>query len=407
VPKEELFNVSLDNDTFYSSILGCKVKTDNNTKFAVGDFAILDVKTGTNTVNNLLPQATVICEVLEITSDGYIVLDYYSPYDWSGKTVTGTLTQVTPRKNVMVKNLHIEDEIVVNSTYKTDGQRDTFVSGVSFYYTKNCKAENISGKNTKFPVIINRYSHNFNGKNIKLNRPAIWDGGEGYTCQFITSNKCTLENIYGVRERHNVDISGGAFYIIKNAKSHRPKFMPFDMHGICEHSIVWENCIGAVVMCNGISEFPCIVDNVQFLNHKGAITCGGTDSYASNVKITNSDVTLLNYHAITTEIINSKVLHNTASSNYDLFPNRRGTTDKAIFKIIGGSFDLYGTGGITVVKVYYDQFILKDCKSSSKLNIPSTSKAVLSFVDNTDITSITVNLLILIDSFLRKTRQGI
>jgi hypothetical protein len=191
VPKEELFNVSLDNDTFYSSILGCKVKTDNNAQFVVGDFAILDVKTGTNTVNNLLPQATVICEVLEITSDGYIVLDYYSPFDWSGKTVTGTLTQVTPRKNVMVKNLHIEDEIVVNSTYKTDGQRDTFVSGVSFLYTKNCKAENISGKNTKFPVVINRYSHNFNGKNIKLNRPAIWDGGEGYTCQFIFSNKCT------------------------------------------------------------------------------------------------------------------------------------------------------------------------------------------------------------------------
>lgn len=384
VPKEELFNVSIDSDSFVSSILACKVKTNNNSLFAIGDFVNLDLSTGTNTISTLLPMVGIICEILDITSDGYIVLDYYSPFDWSGKTITGTLTKVTPRKNVKVKNLRIEDEVVVNATYKTDGQRETFVSGVSFLYDKGCDTKNISGKNTKFPLVIHRYSHTSQNNKLEVKKPAIFDGGEGYSIQFIFCNKCTADSSNPVRERHSVDISGGAFFEISNCHSPRPKFMPFDMHGLCEHSITFRNCTGAVIMCNGISDFPCLVDNVKFINHKGAITCGGTDSYASNIIIEDSEVTLLNYHALNTTTQNSNVTINTSSSNYDLFPNKRGSSSVSSMSFIGGNVDIYGTGGVTVLKNYYD-IVTFDCTVNNKLNLSAGVRSVLSFIDNTTV----------------------
>ena len=282
-----------------------RLQVTDKSVYQVGDYVNLTYKTGVNTLNTYYPQADILCRIVNI-DDYFIYVDYYSPFDYTVLTATGTITKIIPVKNVTIKNMKINDTLPwKHDDTSGDGiNRSQCVSGISFWMAVYCQAENIEGTNTKLPLIFTNYAYDLNLKNIRLYDPAYLGSGEGYGVHANQSMYVHCENLYALNERHVLDFSASAFCTAKNIYSPHPKQTSITIHGICEHDIVFENVNGSFNAGSGIENFPCLNMNITLRNYSGIV---GTN-YCTNLLIDgNSNVKLNNFRPYNCVIANSNV----------------------------------------------------------------------------------------------------
>ena len=301
----------------------CYVVTSNNANFLQGDFVELKIDTGAQSDTSLTPRIKLLTKVTKV-ADGKVYLNYSCPWDFSGKTITGTLKKVNPLEHIKTSDFRLYD--AVPATRQADGTtaynetaRNTFVSGLSFTNVANSEIKNVYAENTKFPVMITDNIFKVNMTNLELQKPNIIGGGEGYLVQINSALYCDIENTLANEERHNVDFTASAYCKVINGISYNSLQVSFNCHGKYEHDIEFINCVGNHANGSGLNNFGDAVMNLKFDNFKGKIM----SNHAQNVEINNSDVLLADYYAYTTTVKNSKVK---LYRNRTLIPTKRGLT---------------------------------------------------------------------------------
>ena len=340
-----------DGNNLGGTTRACRIKTDNNSLFAIGDYVRIEYFTGQApySTSTLLPNIDITTKIVDITSDGWIVVDYYSPYNFSNLTpVIAKLHKLKTVNNVKIKNFTIDDKIVPAiadadrgiGAYPDPVERATFVSGVSTFYTVNTVVENVVGKNTKFPLSINFYSYNNKYKDLFCDNPGIYGSGEGYTLQIMGCLYNDSEKIGGFATRHIIDYARSAFCRAYRCLSPYTRQLPFTMHGECEHDLVWEDCHGKFNCGHGIANFTCITQNVNFYRCSGEIQIDVDSSYVKDIKFYDCEMILRNFHPLTATFTNCKTSKPYSGASWeDLYPNKRGTTYESFLRFIGGSLD--------------------------------------------------------------------
>lgn len=320
-------NVFSEKYTGYRNVMQFHV---NRIPFSVGDVVKVEIKTDTSYgIDTFNVYKNCITEIIGIDSENMLIWgDVSSEFNLSAST--GALIKVDCIENVVVKNLNIKDNVTVSESYETDGSRETFVSGISLKYARNCHIQNVTGVNTKFPLVLMKYSNNCSVDGSVLRYPAIVNGGEGYNVQAIYCYYCDFQNIVSVQERHNVDISGGGYHTVTNCISNNSIHSSYDCHGMCEEHIIYKNCIGSFNCGNG-PEFVCITGSVVFENHQGIIQ---TPYYISKLTARNSQLVFRNCNPICGIFENCNISYDNKVNTFAYKPNKRGQNIKtfAVFK---------------------------------------------------------------------------
>jgi hypothetical protein len=384
---------------------GCYVVTSNNANFNQGDFVELNLNTGVQSNSTLSPRMKILTKITRI-ANGNIYLNYANPFDFSGKTITGTLTKVDPLENIRISDFRLYDIVPAtrqanaSTSYDTTA-RNTFVSGLSFVNIANSEIKKVYAENTKFPVIITDNVYKLNASNLELYKPNIIGGGEGYLVQLNSALFCTIDTTFGNEERHNVDFTASAYCKVINGKSFNSMAVAFNLHGKYEHNIEFVNCIGNFDNGSGLTDFGDAVKNIKYDNCKGTLS----SDHAQNVEIVNSDVKLSDFYAYATIIKNSTVK---LYRNRTLTPTKRGLTGGFIKFIdcdvyswsvavdaLAIVFDGYDT--VSIEGGTYD--VVKPSGVTNMIRFQNTSNIIVSrnkklsnFYGDINATSIEVNL---------------
>ncbi|PFL18903.1 hypothetical protein COJ07_17715 [Bacillus cereus] len=107
-------------------------------------------------------KVSILTKILNISLNT-VYVEYVNPFP--AKMMVGTLTKVNVVQNVKVKNFAIIDNTALKPgwvstpfTSYPDADRINIVSGIYLQYTENCTVENVSGTNTKFPLVMANYT---------------------------------------------------------------------------------------------------------------------------------------------------------------------------------------------------------------------------------------------------------
>lgn len=266
--------------------------------FSVGDFIEIKVPYEGNSINSIKPTANVLAKIEHIDGN-FIYTDYYSPYNWSGFTfVSGvaTIKKVNVKKNVHIHGGTIID--VAPESYRPTFQepianipnRHLYPSGVGIAYAYNVRVDDMVFKDLKQSGIRQYYTHSTKLENFEMVNAKSIGGGEGYASSNMFVMNMTLEQVRGIgAPRHLVDISGGYFCQVRDCIGQATTEGAFDLHGVGEHDITFDNCVGGMTLGNTLYGFPEIGHNIRVSNSKLTVNSLG---FYTNTVFENSEITL-------------------------------------------------------------------------------------------------------------------
>lgn len=318
-----------------------KVTLSDASSFSTGDYIIFQIgdpiASGNADYTNVYkPTISVLTRIIEkVSNDLYI--DYYSPYDWSQVDITtGFVQKANPIKNVQIKNLEIKDITPYNAPAGITGDnpnRLKLVSGIGLRYAVDFKVENLRGLNLKLNLITGKHCYKGNISNLDNKYPKSHGGGEGYGIQMINSMKIHVEYLESNDGNSALDFSGCAFcsgrYIVT---TNNIGGKTIGTHGMAEHDLLFEDCVGEFGFNNGSEYFACMSINITLNRCKGNIH-SPIDSF-TEIKIINSEIfveesTYLYFSEC--ELINSTLFVNPFSLIYG---HKRGIAKKSNFRSI-------------------------------------------------------------------------
>lgn len=245
--------------------------TTDATQFQKDDYIYISCPFTTPTsYDNAKPMAMMLARIIKIEGND-IYTDYYSPFDWSQYIFDENckITKIVTVDNIKIKNMNYIDnnpEIALDFIKDTDSNMKRQVSAIGLKYCSNVVLENIKTEGTHFSGIEPYACHTITGKNIKVSNPKYNGDGNGYAIHVNRSMNVHLSEIEGINCRHTVDFSGSAFGSIRNSKGSGVSQFDFDLHGMCEHDITIDTCVGNIKLGHGVTVFPDIMANVTINN---------------------------------------------------------------------------------------------------------------------------------------------
>lgn len=249
--------------------------------------------TGANPNHEYKAGFNILCRIVEVHSDNTVYTDYATPYDFDNVDLSNaTLNVVTTIKGIRVKNINLYDAVNVQNVppdFENSEWRTKIVAGLGFYMAERITIENVKGIGTKLPLVMVQHGYNVVSKNIQLCEPKFLDGGEGYATHYCGVLYGTVENLCAYNARHAVDFSYSAFCVARELRTASSCTNGgFDLHGICEHDITVENSNVSVQLGNRYDNFPCMVENVKFINSN--LSLSAMRGYCHNVSFNNCNI---------------------------------------------------------------------------------------------------------------------
>ena len=287
--------------------------TEASAQFSVGDYLYIYAQNfkGWKTWNtSYADNPSMISEVARIVkvSGADVIVDTNPDFVFDSSNFNGIVRKFDPIKNVTVKNLVFEDinETVV-PTSPTNSERESWVGGIRSSLAVNTKIENFECSRHRFPAVA--LDRVYNPKVVDLNAysPRAISAGCGYGIQNGGCSHGSFYKLRGLNLRHLIDFSSGGHHYVEDAKMPNGEKATFDCHGMGEHDITFNYCIGNVALGNGNVEFPEMTTDIKLNNFVGGIDSDWTKSLV----ITNSKINLLEarrtnrfpiFKAINTEI---------------------------------------------------------------------------------------------------------
>lgn len=258
--------------------------------YKTGDYVVLRAKNyGTTWALDYSDNPTtidVIAKVVYIEADT-IYVDVSSDFEFKTENLIGTLTKISPLRNITIENLNFEDGNETPVPTLTDvpfSDRQSWVGGINAQYTVNLQVNNYNAEKFRFPALMTRYAYNPSIKKVTASFPRTVTAGCGYGMQIINSSHGIIEHVRGYSARHLVDFSGGGHMWVKDVKMPNDWHGALDCHGNGEFDITFENCTGNFIIGNGIKEFPEMTGNVSLFNCTGSLQL----NWAKKVKVKDS-----------------------------------------------------------------------------------------------------------------------
>jgi hypothetical protein len=264
-----------------------KFTVDDVTKFKVGDTVVIEYQTAlvnTHNLNDFKPCVGTHAKILEIDATNKLIFtDYYTELDFRNLPPvagSGFMYVTTPIKNVTIKN-----GVIKSITKNSAGKKDC---AIRVEYADGITLEDITVIDFNHMAIQQRWVRNSTARNIHSD---VQQGDTylSYVMQNLNLYKGIFENISGTSNDAILDFSFGSSYIYaRNVHSSNPKgaWGAIQLHGECEHDIMFENCSGYFSFANNVGEFPGVSYNITLDNCKGASYLNGCD----NLRIVNSNL---------------------------------------------------------------------------------------------------------------------
>ncbi|MBU3109905.1 glycoside hydrolase family 55 protein [Clostridium gasigenes] len=294
-----IFNVkgvksSYKSDIVLSSITNLKdgmIDIVNPERFSIGDYFVLVIidkeeSSSTNLGFKLYTLAKVIDKINSTLTISYKVSsDVWDLEYLKAKSVISKIEKVTPIKNVIIKNLLLNDLTTIArgwipnafDAYSMENSRHA-CCGIAHEYSDNLILENIKIKGTLFSGINGNAITNTVYKDINVSDTKLFGPGEGYCIQNASFNNISFDRIKGTNVRHTIDFSGGGYAKVNNIRSINTKSADIQFHGIFEHNIIINDVQG--------TKLDAITFNKPFINFGSGNQFGNANS---NITIKNSD----------------------------------------------------------------------------------------------------------------------
>lgn len=295
------------------------LELENASLFEVNDYVYIDIynngsyvwnsdKSDNPAMINCLAKVTGVLE-------NKIYVDFKTgDFIFNNPNFGGTVTKVNVLENITIENFNFIDTAerldfpMTDDELAVEGIRGSWVNGIYLQYCHNVKLNNITGRNTTFPLISARRCHNTYVDKLEITDPKIISAGCGYGAQFVACLNTFVKNAYGSNVRHLVDFSRGGNAIVADSVCVDASNGAFDLHGIGEFGITFDNCTGTFLLGNGAQEFPEIIGSVVFNRCTGSFF-GGV-SFATDLIMSNCDWEIIDMTPIRASnlvISNSKI----------------------------------------------------------------------------------------------------
>ena len=301
--KTKILGVS-DSSTNGISTLRSKFNIESNVGFELGDYIAIDIdRVGNQTKDTYRPSCNIMARIVDLGND-YIITDYHSPFDFTEidfNLKNYYITKVNPCENVVINNFNVR-----NISNYTDNKK-LLASGVGIIYGANIIVNSAKGYNISNPLVISYYAHNIKVNNVENIKPSHTGDGQGYAVKLCRTYLADVKNLYGDSCRHIIDLSGSCRVELDFARGINTLNGDYDLHGMCEHDVIFRNCFGQFFYGNGFDYFPSIMKNVTLEN------CKGKSSFNNiiELKIDNCDLQYDNQgdnnSILNVEVYNSKI----------------------------------------------------------------------------------------------------
>ena len=246
--------------------LRTKIAVTDSNPFSIGDYIKIDVdRVGNQTMNTYRPSCNIMVRIVGLGS-GYVITDYHTPFDFNDIDFTNSsyyITKINPCCNVTINGFNVENI----SPYTTN--KELLASGIGVIYGSNIVINSVNGYNISNPLVITYYAHNVLINGVSNIKPSHTGDGQGYGIKLCRTYICKVDNLYGDSCRHLIDLSGSARVEIDFARGINTLNGDYDLHGMCEHDVVFRNCFGQFFYGNGFNYFPSIMQDVILENCKG------------------------------------------------------------------------------------------------------------------------------------------
>ncbi|WP_264448924.1 glycoside hydrolase family 55 protein [Bacillus cereus] len=340
-----------DKKNLYWATRGGAITLNDVSNLAIGDYVAVEIQTGGYNPNLLNTKVSILTKILNISLNT-VYVEYVNPFPFPAQMTAGTLTKVNVVQNVKVKNFAIIDNTALKPgwvstpfTSYPDADRTNIVSGISLQYAENCTVENVSGTNTKFPLVMANYTCRSKAININLEKPALIGGGEGYAVQFNSSLYCEATKCYGVSARHVVDFTASAFSNAKDIKGFDITTSTIQMHGAYEHDITFEDVIGKIGVVSG-QTFGNANMNITFNRCSGTTISGLGFTVGYRLEKCNFEIDNVFTNAM---FIDCDILW---SSDLYESPDKRGYAIDSKIEIRGGLLTFDSSQDYCIIKDY-------------------------------------------------------
>ncbi|AUR81442.1 hypothetical protein NVP1005O_45 [Vibrio phage 1.005.O._10N.286.48.F2] len=214
--------------------------------FSVGDYIFIEALPTNDQTTGLFPKLGYLTRISNF--DGNTAITDYK-CAWNVPASTILIYSVSPIKNVSVKNVHLDDQMVATPSPDSDTtapavERNKAVMLVNMVDAINCHHENLSVDNGKFPMVLGKRVADCSVSRSEYNNPVWFAGGEGYGAAWINALRCDSIDLITRGDRHNTDYSTAAYCNVVRCTSSGSEQFSFTTHGAYEHDITWDQCSG-------------------------------------------------------------------------------------------------------------------------------------------------------------------
>lgn len=312
---------------------------------SLGDFVEIKITSSGYSSSKLTPRIHVLAQVIGFS--GNQVYTDYSCSCWKVSN-SGTMTKIIPQKNVIVRNMTINDNTTKrsNSSDNYSAENSHYACcGVGIAYATNIVVENIIHNRGMFSTIHSTCCHNCKFRNLTANNPRLTGGGEGYCIQNISFNNIIIENIVGLRTRHTIDFSCGGHASARNITSMFSTTSDIQLHGQYEHDIVIENLHGSsspfaypYFNAGSGTDFGNASANITFRNSELAMICSKDIQYTQRLSFENCRVLM---HRATGDVYFSNCYIQMQDFGWKTYTRRGGVASK--LSILNSTVEIMST----------------------------------------------------------------
>lgn len=291
-----------------------KFTVDDVSKFKVGDCVVIEYQTAlvnTHTLTDLKPSVGTYAKILGIDAASKIVYtDYYTELDFRGlppASGSGFMYVIDPVKRIKIKNGTLKSITPAASNKKDCAIRAEYVDGLTL--------EDIVVVDFNDKAIQPRWIRNVDMDNVGSDSQQ-GDKPLDYVVQCLELYNGNFNNIYGTTNTAILDFSFGCSYIkASNIESRNTggSWGSIQLHGECEHDIMFENCSGFFSFANNTGEFPGFTYNITLQNCKGAsyiMGCYNLRINDSDLIVENSDFSNLRVYGVSFSDSNIRLIRN-------------------------------------------------------------------------------------------------
>jgi len=261
--------------------------------FSVGDYMFIEALPTNDQTTGLFPKLGYLTRISKFDGDTAIT-DYKCAWNVPASTIL--IYSVSPIKNVSVKNVHLDDQMVATPSPDSDTtaptvERNKAVMLVNMVDAVNCHHENLSVDNGKFPMVLGKRVSDCSVSRSEYNNPVWFAGGEGYGAAWINALRCDSIDLITRGDRHNTDYSLAAYCNTVRCTSSGGKQFSFTTHGAYEHDITWDQCSGFWFRpaSAGFADYGNVLKNGYVKNSK----FNNTGGRGINIQFENSQLGVL------------------------------------------------------------------------------------------------------------------